>query len=204
MDIPKRYDTLLQAIDRWFARGITEAGDGVVPCRTGCTACCHGPFDISPADAAMVAEAIRDLPEDVRTGVVGRANAQLATYIAAIEGWGAPWDVDALSEDAFDALCLALAEEPCPALGEEGGCLIYESRPATCRMTGLGMLTHSGELLENVCPIQEAFPEYAALPPTLFDLHRFEALSEQFEFGATQQGWLTTTIAGVAGGLDQQ
>ena len=200
MGIPKRYDTLLQALDRWFARGSAEAGR---------RAWSHAGPVAPPAATAPLTSPPPTLPwsltlcvrsrTTIADGVVERANAQVARYAAAVEGWGAPWDVDAVAEDAFDALCEEFAEEPCPALGEEGGCLIYESRPATCRMTGLGMLTHSGELLENVCPIQGAFPEYAAFPPTPFDLHRFESLSEQFDLVATQAGWVATTVAGVAG-----
>lgn len=193
------YRTLLQSLDRWFARGVAAAGPGLVPCRTGCTACCHGPFDISPADAALVAEGLAALPDDVRAGVATRADAQLARYLELVEGWGPPWDVDALSEEAFDALAEALQDLPCPALGEEGGCLIYDSRPATCRMTGLAMVSRSGDVLENVCPIQGDFPEYAALGPTPFDLHRFEGMAEEADLLASEAGWVTTTVAGVGG-----
>ncbi len=200
MDSPTSYGTLLSSLDRWFARGVAAAGPGVVPCRTGCTACCHGPFDISPADAALVAEGLALLPEALRVGIAGRAAVQLARYRELIEGWGPPWDVDGVSEDAFDALAELLHDVPCPALGEEGGCLIYAHRPATCRMTGLGMLSRGGDVLENVCPIQGEFPEYAALAPTPCDLHRFEVMAEEADLLASEAGWVTTTVAGVVGG----
>jgi Fe-S-cluster containining protein len=200
MDSPTAYRTLLSSLDRWFARGVAAAGAGVVPCRTGCTACCHGPFDISPADAALVAEGIALLPEEVRAGVAARAEAQLARYRELIEGWGPPWDVDALSEEAFDALAESMRDAPCPALGAEGGCLIYDHRPATCRITGLAMVSRDGDVLENVCPIQGEFPDYAALAPTPFDLHRFEVMAEEADLLASEAGWVTTTVAGVVGG----
>ncbi len=148
----------------------------------------------------MVHAAVQALPDDVRSGVQQRAQAHLRRYAQLIEGWSAPWDIAAVSEEAFDALSDALAAEPCPALGAEGGCLIYERRPATCRMTGLGMLTQSGDLLENVCPIQEQFPAYEALPPTPLDLRRFEALAEGFDVTAAEAGWKATTVVGVVGG----
>jgi Fe-S-cluster containining protein len=199
MDSPTSYGTLLSSLDRWFARGVATAGPGVVPCRSGCTACCHGPFDISPADAALVAEGFDALPRDVRAGIAARASEQLMRYRELIEGWGPPWDVDGVSEDAFDALADAMRDVPCPALGEEGGCLIYAHRPATCRMTGLAMVSRGGDVLENVCPIQGDFPEYAALAPTPFDLYRFELLAEEAELRASDAGWVTTTVAGVVG-----
>lgn len=118
--IPSHYRALLPVLDQWFARGVAAAGPDVVPCRSGCTACCHGPFDISPADAALVAEGLAALPDAVRTGVRERAEAQVARYRELIEGWGPPWDVDGVDEGSFDALCEALRTLPCPALGPEG------------------------------------------------------------------------------------
>jgi Fe-S-cluster containining protein len=197
--IPSQYRALLPILDQWFVRGVAAAGAGVVPCRSGCTACCHGPFDISPADAALVAEGLATLPPETQADVAQRAETQLARYRKLIEGWGPPWDVDGVDEASFDALCDALRSLPCPALGAEGGCLIYDHRPATCRITGLAMVTRGDDLLENVCPIQGEFPAYAALPPVPFDLQRFEAMAEEFDLTASEDGWVTTTVAGVAG-----
>lgn len=56
------YRALLPILDRWFMTGSAHAGPGVVPCRAGCTACCLGPFDISPADARLVALAALPCP----------------------------------------------------------------------------------------------------------------------------------------------
>ena len=197
--IPSQYRALLPVLDQWFARGVAAAGPSVVPCRSGCTACCHGPFDISPADAALVAEGLAALPAETQAEVAERAAAQLSRYRELIEGWGPPWDVDGVDEASFDALCESLRNLPCPALGPEGGCLIYAHRPATCRMTGLAILTRDDEVLENVCPIQGDFPVYATLPPVPFDLRRFEEMVEEFDLTAAEAGWVATTVAGVAG-----
>jgi Fe-S-cluster containining protein len=197
--IPSQYRALLPVLDRWFARGVAAAEPGVVPCRSGCTACCHGPFDISPADAQLVAAGLAELDPIVRAGVAQRAKAQLQEYGRLIEGWAHPWDIDGVDEESFDLLCDALRTLPCPALGAEGGCLIYDHRPATCRMTGLAMVVASGDLLDNVCPIQADFPAYAALPPVPFELQRFEEIVEEFDLTAGEAGWVATTVAGVAG-----
>lgn len=194
------YSSLLTTLDTWFARGLTAAGPGVVPCREGCTACCHGPFDISPADARLVREAVDALPNDVAVGIRSRAAAQRARYAAMVPGWGSPWEVAALSEEAFDALADALAHEPCPALDpERGSCLIHSSRPATCRLTGLGVVTLEGDVLDNVCPIQGDYPAYTALAPTPFDLLRFEDAAEREDQLASDAGWVATTVAGAVG-----
>ena len=194
------YDSLLTTLDTWFARGVTAAGPGVVPCREGCTACCHGPFDISPADAQLVRTAVDALPDKVAAGIRTRAAAQRARYAALIPGWGAPWEVAALSDEAFDSLAEKLAHEPCPALDPvRGSCLIHASRPATCRLTGLGIRSLEGDVIENVCPIQDEFPAYAALAPTPFDLLRFEDAAEREDQLAGDAGWVATTVAGAIG-----
>jgi len=190
------YGALLATLDAWFARGSAEAGPGVVPCRAGCSACCHGPFDISPADAALVAEGVAALPPAERTAMRSRAAAQLRRCAELLPGWGAPWIVAAVDEDAFDSLTEQLAHEPCPALGPTGACGIYAHRPATCRMTGLAMATGDGGSLDNHCPIQADHPAYAALPATPFDLQRFEDDAERHDALAADRGHVSTTVAG--------
>lgn len=190
------YRTLLPILDQWFVTGSTHADPGVVPCRSGCTACCHGPFDISPADARLVARAVVRLDENARVALQQRAETQLARYRALIPAWGPPWDVTDLGDEAFDELVEALAGLPCPALGDDGSCVIYADRPATCRMIGLPMINEDEEILENACPIQGAFPEYAALAPVPFDLEQFESEAEACDDMAMDEGWGVTTVAG--------
>jgi Fe-S-cluster containining protein len=190
------YRALLARLDAWFARGAAAAGPGVVPCCRGCSACCHGPFDISPADAALVAEGVAVLPEGERVALQARAAEQLQLMAERVPGWGAPWDVGALPEPVFDALTEHFAQQPCPALGPAGACRIYAHRPATCRMLGLALATREGEVLENCCPIQAGFPAYAALAPVPFDLQDFESEAERYDRLAAELGGVSTTVAG--------
>lgn len=176
---------------------MAAAGPGVVPCRTGCTACCHGPFDISAADARIVAEAVTALPADQASAVHRRAIAQLELGHAAAPAWRAPWRAGETDEAAFDAMCDALERDPCPVLDpDSGACLVHEARPATCRLMGLGALTPDGDLLENLCPIQDRFPDYAALAPTPLDLMAFEVAAAEEDLAAMAAGWHATTVAG--------
>lgn len=195
------YSEHLTTIDHWFAEGVQAAGPGVVPCRAGCNACCHGPFDISAADARMVADAVAELPADVRDGIVRRARDQL-TAAEAIDGsWQRPWRVDQLEDARFDQIANAQASDPCPALDPVSGtCLIHHARPATCRLTGLALITPDGDMLENICPIRGQFPGYEALGPTPFDLMRFELAAAEHDLAAMEAGWHSTTIAGAVGG----
>lgn len=168
------YPELLSQLDRWSAEAQLRH-PGVIPCRAGCSACCHGPFDISVADAVMIRGAVRRLPAAVRAAVLLRAG-RLADLIKPLApGWTAPWDIADIGDDRFDAISEALVDEPCPLLDGNGACRIYDSRPLICRWMGLGMAAEDGRTIDNACPIQDQFPEYAALPPQSFDLDPFEA-----------------------------
>ena len=190
------YPDKLRQLDGWFADGVAVAGPGVVLCQRGCTACCHGPFDISPADARLVAGGVARLDPETQTAVRSRARDQVARYGDAAPTWRAPWDVDELGEEQFDQVSEGLAALPCPALGDGGSCLIYSDRPATCRIIGLPMITLDGGVLENACPIRHTSRQYDALEPTPFDLARFESGADADDAAARLEGWVTTTVAG--------
>ena len=198
---PETYRQLLTRLDAWFAAARRDAG-GVVPCRAGCTACCHGPFDISAADAELIGEALDAMPAADRARVTERAQALLARMRALEPTWSSPYAVDALGEDRFDRLTDALAAEPCPLLDEAGRCGIYADRPLVCRMIGLGMRTPAGRTIENACPIQDRFPGYASLPPATFELEAFEEVelaclreAAARRFGDPERWGFETTIA---------
>lgn len=201
---PEAYRALLERLDRWFADA-RASRPGVVPCTGGCSACCHGPFDISVADAELVAAAVRALPDAERAEARAAAGALLARLEERMPGWQAPHDIADAGEKAFDAAGEALAAEPCPLLGPGGACRIYADRPLVCRMIGLSMLTPSGRVIENACPIQDRFPEYAALPPLLFDLEGLEEEEHASLDGAARRlfgdparrGYETTIAAAV-------
>lgn len=165
----EQYQQLLERLDRWFAE-TRERHPGVIPCRPGCTACCHGPFDISLADVRLLSAGLAQLDPAVREQVRQRGQALLERVHALEPGWTTPYDVRALDEERFDRLTEALAEVPCPLLDEQGSCLAYAHRPMVCRLIGLPMMTAEGELLENACPIQDDYPSYASMSPQLFDL----------------------------------
>jgi Fe-S-cluster containining protein len=173
----RTYLDLLAQVDRWFADAAARH-PGVVPCKAECSACCHGPFDISMADALLLREGLTRLPARERERVGERSRALLSGMRAAEPGWGPPWDPAELGDERFDALADRFAAEPCPLLDASGQCLSYEFRPLVCRIIGMPMITPDGAVLENDCPIQSRFPAYAALDPAMFDLEEWEAEEE--------------------------
>ncbi len=168
----RRYRALLGSLDAWSAAA-HQRHPGVIPCRQGCTACCHGPFDISVADALLLQQTVADLPADRRARLLGRANLAASRQLEVAPDWKAPFDVRELGEERFDSLSEALAEDPCPCL-EDGACVVYEGRPTVCRMMGLGLESPDDRRMANGCPIQSEFPAYQALPAQSFDLPAFE------------------------------
>lgn len=195
MSDPAPYRTLLQTLDRW-SDDVHRRHPGVLPCRPGCSACCHGPFDISALDAALVLAAVRSLPPKQQAEVMTVAQDQVEEMAGLEPHWSAPWDIAALGEDRFDALCDAMADEPCPLLDHEGRCRIYENRPLVCRVMGVPMAT-AHDTLDNACPILDLHPAYAALAPQPFDLAAFEKTERLLVADTSGR---ETTIAHLIGG----
>lgn len=166
------YRALLERLDRWFEAA--REATGVIPCRPGCSACCHGPFDITVADVELLREGVAALAPADRADVVAQAGALLSAMKMLESGWAPPYAVADLGEERFDAMIERFAEVPCPLLDEAGACRVYRHRPLVCRLIGLGMITPTDRLIENACPIQEEFPGYAALAPQPFDLEALE------------------------------
>jgi Fe-S-cluster containining protein len=197
-----RYLPLLEKLDQWQADA-REAHPGIIPCRSGCSACCRGPFDISVADALVVIGGIDRLSEPVRAQVAERARDAVDRMRRVVPEWTAPYAVHSIGEEAFDRVSDALADLPCPLLDAEGRCLVYAERPMVCRMIGVGMVTESDLVIENACPIQEQFPAYAALEPIGFPLESTETEEDLARLAAARQLFgdpamadFETTVAG--------
>jgi Fe-S-cluster containining protein len=183
---PVAYRELLERLDEWFEEGRRHAR-GLLPCRCGCSACCHGPFDVSVADVELLLDAVRRLPPDEEAEVRGRARALLDKMEALEPDWRAPHAVLDLGDQRFDRLVETLAEQPCPLLDDSGSCRIYADRPLVCRLIGLSMITPAGRVIENTCPIQQQFPGYADLPPSPFDLEELEVAELECLQGAARR-----------------
>jgi len=181
--VAEAWQAALSRLDDWFKAAVARH-PGVIPCRAGCSACCHGPFDISVADALLLREGLATLPEDVQLAVRMRSEGLLARMRQLAPDWQAPWDLAHLGQERFDGIVESLAGEPCPLLDEAGRCVAYSYRPLVCRLIGLPMMTADGLELENACPILDRFPAYAALDPQLFDLEALDAEETACQEGA--------------------
>jgi Fe-S-cluster containining protein len=106
-----------------------------VECKRGCYECCSaGFFDITLLDALHLRASLKTLPAAVRQKVLAKADEQLNL----LEKKNAFSRRDPLlkSLPAIDAISRRSAKMTCPALDENGACLIYEQRPHICRIFG--------------------------------------------------------------------
>ena len=130
--IIKKYEKFLERCNAVFARAATKHGVG---CKRGCHECCSvGFFDITLLDAIYLRSSLKRVPAPVREKVLARANEQLDI----LEKKKAFSRKDPLLKTlpAIDSISRRSAKMRCPALDDNGACLIYEQRPHICRIFG--------------------------------------------------------------------
>ena len=64
--------------------------------------------------------------------------------------------LDEWPESELDDLVTRFSDLPCPALDSDGRCLVYASRPITCRMMGLPIVNNG--LVHGACEVQTFVP----------------------------------------------
>ena len=126
------------------AAGMAAAPHGF-PCAKGCAWCCHSPIVVSDADVRLVRDAVTRLAEQDRLSVLDRADA----YCDALRTAGVDLDTaggyDRIARiNAYGLLPILERVWPdgglaCPLLAPgdapgRGSCMIYEDRPAACRV----------------------------------------------------------------------
>ena len=164
----------LRVLDDAFSTSARRLGASV-PCGRGCSACCVAVFDIHPADALLLGRWLDGVPLEMRSDVLGRAEAVVARAreVVASEppggslvGWSPEDGLAPLPDHAIEHLAQEIAMS-CPVLGPDGECLAYDSRPAICRLQGLPWAdATSGAILPDLCRLDE---RQASNPPQPLD-----------------------------------
>ncbi|OGT95896.1 MAG: hypothetical protein A2X80_05815 [Geobacteraceae bacterium GWB2_52_12] len=176
LDLLERYGVLLREVDDWFASCLHNHGDHI-SCRTGCSACCRGLFDITLLDALYLRQGFQQLPPDVQSTVRPLASARLEVITETWPSFTHPWLLNNVPEVEWDGIMPEEDEVPCVLLSKHGTCLTYEHRPMTCRLNGIPLIDVSGEeLFDDWCTLN-----FTTVDPLLFtDLrHRFNELFSQ-------------------------
>jgi Fe-S-cluster containining protein len=144
-NILKKYAALLVSVDQWFAACVAHAGPEIA-CKTGCSECCRALFDITLLDALYLNSGFDRLDAEVKARVLGKAKERLLALQALWPDFDAPYILNFRPEEEWDILMPDDDETPCPLLGKDGKCLLYDFRPMTCRLHGLPLIDVSGEL----------------------------------------------------------
>jgi Fe-S-cluster containining protein len=64
--------------------------------------------------------------------------------------------IDQWSDQEADGLVERFKDRPCPALADDGSCLVYPFRPVTCRMMGIPVEAEG--LVSGACEVQTSVP----------------------------------------------
>lgn len=128
------YKSILNRADQHFAEVAGEQPANLL-CGRGCTMCCHGLFEITSADVAMLGDALDQLEPRIRSGIEQRAS-----LIMKSTSHPNLRDLSEREKEEFLGTTEAVA---CPNLDEQGLCLVYDSRPLICRTFGLPIRTGS-------------------------------------------------------------
>jgi len=147
-DILHDYAMLLSSVDRWFARSMEVYGEDIV-CAKGCSACCRGLFDITLLDACFLKQGFDRLPPLVRERVMTKALKRLDVLRALRPDLEYPYILTIWPEEEWEAFMPEGDETPCPLLGDDGLCLVYQNRPMTCRLHGIPLIDVSGEIFHD-------------------------------------------------------
>ncbi len=136
-----KFIDITDLIQEEFTRNVDKYGLKI-KCSRGCSKCCHQIFNITLVDAYIIKQHINTLQTDMRTKLYN--NAERFTSTKASSNTAIEKEND-LYQD--------LIPQPCPALDEEGGCMIYEARPIVCRRFGIPVYDYKKPEALHACEL---------------------------------------------------
>ncbi len=171
-DTVNQYHQLLHRVDAWFDQCLVAAPQHIA-CTKGCSACCRGLFDITLLDAYLVQVGFQRLSPEQHSEAMERAHGRLSQLQLQWPDLQPPYILNALPHQQW----LEMPEDdltPCPLLGPDGLCLIYDYRPLTCRLHGVPHVDISGEIFcDSYCTLN-----FVAVDP--FTINELRAPFSQF------------------------
>lgn len=122
-------DAVFSAVDRYLAH-LVDASGLRLSCGHPCSACCSEAASAGPVEVLRMVRALRARTD----GAVrfGRAVEQARRFQQQLlERRASMPDAEAYRRTHLHWRTLG---QPCPALGDDGGCVAYEARPLACRI----------------------------------------------------------------------
>ena len=143
--------------DGAFAR-VAQEFPQQVKCGSGCDDCCRAVFDLTPAEVLGLALAFKRLPRAERREALRRAGKAASEFDQVARA--------ALNQPEEERLTtFSRARIACPLL-HKGRCVLYASRPLTCRIYGVPVAAAGGG---HACP-RSGFGQGQSYPTVDWDL----------------------------------
>jgi Fe-S-cluster containining protein len=136
MEYKQKFFDITNLIQHEFSRNVAMYGDKI-KCSRGCSECCSQIFGITMLDGFIIKEHINSLPPARQYELKAKAT----EYIKREFSPSADYDP---KKDSLPPL-------PCPALGSEGECTIYEARPVICRRFGMPIYDYKNPVKVHAC-----------------------------------------------------
>lgn len=169
----KRFFDITELIQTEFDRNLEIYGDKI-QCRPGCSKCCSQIFRITKLDGWMISEHLRSLPETRRNELQQKAR-------------------EYLNQPGFSSHPFLTKEGsnifPCPALGNEGECTIYEARPVICRRFGMPIYDYKNPANVHACELNfkdgDEITDEMLVPNQTEIGKKWDELKDEFGEGST-------------------
>lgn len=152
---PSHLTRLARKTDDWFRRA-SAAHLSQVPCRAGCSHCCIGLFPITRLDVRLLEEGLGHLRVNERERIEERASEQIRALESAYPRLKPSPSLNGWSDQEIDQAATSFEHVSCPALGDDGRCLLYAYRPLTCRSMGIPI--RQVALVHGACAVQTFVP----------------------------------------------
>ncbi len=129
-ELAPKYINLTHLIEQEFTRNKNKYG-ARLKCARGCSACCSQIFRITSFDADVIKNYLAKIDETERSRLQSSAKKYLDKRKNTV----------------------ASEQIPCPALGNEGECTIYEARPVVCRRFGVPIYDYKNPGKLHACEL---------------------------------------------------
>lgn len=183
------YRRILQQADEHFGR-VSSTQPGNLQCTRGCTFCCHGLFEISSGDAAVVAEAVLRAAPAKRKRLVERAS-------KIMEATSHP-NIREISADEKEEFFDRTSAIQCPALSDRGACTIYDDRPIICRTFGLP-IRDGDDYIGDICELNFTDASDEEKLSASWDLQNEDPVSADDQYTIPEAIVMAARLAGARG-----
>jgi Fe-S-cluster containining protein len=104
----------------------------------------------------LIQEGLEHLPIGQRVPIEKKAVQQIRALEAAYPRLHSSPSLDDWPDQEIDKAIAAFHDAPCPALGDDGLCTLYDYRPLTCR--SMGIPTRHDDIVNGACAVQTFVP----------------------------------------------